>query len=57
MIVVGLDVHKHSLTAVAVDEPAARSLSTAVWPAARTLSAGRGRLSRRCCGRLRIADM
>jgi hypothetical protein len=55
MIVIGVDVHKQSLTAVAVDE-AGRSLAeTTVAAANGNCSGGRQGLALTGCGRWRIA--
>jgi hypothetical protein len=55
MIVIGVDVHKHSLTAVAVDERG-RLLAERTLRAPRTgLSPGRPGSTARACGRWRIA--
>jgi hypothetical protein len=54
MIVIGVDVHKHSLTAVAVDETA-RMLDEKTVAAADELLAWAGGFDRSGCGRWRIA--
>jgi hypothetical protein len=55
MIVIGLDVHKQSVTAVAVDEAGRPLTEKVVGSAATSCSAGRRRLTPSGCGRLRIA--
>jgi hypothetical protein len=56
MIVIGVDVHKHELTAVAVDELGRRLRSKAARWTTRWWRGGRW-AKRRCCGRSRIAGM
>ena len=56
MIVIGVDVHKHSLTAVAVDE-VGRPLRSARCRSTTASSRGRGRSARSGCGRWRTAGM
>jgi hypothetical protein len=51
MIVVGLDVHKDSLTAVAVDELGRERVARSVW----ACWCGRERSMESGCGRSRIA--
>ena len=55
MIVVGVDVHKHSLTAVAVDEVGRLLRSGAGLSAERSLLAWAARLAMSGCGRSRTA--
>ena len=54
MIVIGVDVHKQSLTAVAVDE-AGRMLDEKTVAAAEALLVWARELGEERCGRLRIA--
>ena len=56
MIVIGVDVHKHSLTAVAVDE-LGRVLAEHSGPVDAACSFGRARLTASGCGRSRTAGM
>jgi hypothetical protein len=57
MIVIGVDVHKHSLTAVAVDELGRALGDTRAPPRATRSSPGLARCKRSGCGRSRIAGM
>jgi hypothetical protein len=55
MIVIGLDVHKQSVTAVAVDEAGRPLGETVVVVGSEELSAGRRRSALSGCGRSRTA--
>ena len=55
MIVIGVDVHKHSLTAVAVDEAGRMIDERTVTAADDELLAGLGGWTRSGCGRSRTA--
>ena len=57
MIVIGVDVHKHSLTAVAVDEVGRPLGGAHAVPSTTVSSGGRGRSARSGCGRWRTAGM
>ena len=54
MIVIGVDVHKHSLTAVAVDE-LGRTIAERDGPVGEEVVRGRDRWRRSGCGRSRTA--
>ena len=55
MIVIGVDVHKQSVTAVAVDEAGRMLDEKTIRSAARSCSTGRQRSMMSGCGRSRIA--